>query len=134
MLECFWCICDELFVIDLVSYHSVWTDHHTFTALDTEIRHPHWDFQSDITFLPLSRSSWECSINRECRDGEIIAIRADDFSKHIADKFRRLIRDRLSARDLGSDLRWDLDLMKILECAIHRFKIFLHDRFTALAI
>src|ERR1041384_3776322 len=108
----------------------MWTDHDTLSTLDTQIGHPDWDFQSDVTLFPLGRPGGECAVYRERRDRDIVAVEANNLSEDIVDEFWCSTRDRLSARDLGSDLRWNFDLIKILKGAIHCFKVFLNDRFT----
>ncbi len=128
------CIGQQFLIIDFVADDGMRTNHDTFTALDAEFLIPDGDFQSDVALFPLGCAGGEGAIDGEGGDGDIVAVGADDLSKHVADEFRRFIRDRLPARDLGCDLSRDLDLVKICEGAVHGFKVFLDDSFTALAI
>ncbi len=75
-------------------------NHYALSALNAQIGIPNRDFKRKIAFFPLSRAGGEGTINWESGNRNVVAIRVDDLTEHIANEFRRLIRDREPARRL----------------------------------
>ncbi len=134
MLERFRCIRQQLLIIYFMTDDSMRTNHHTFSALDAQAFIPHRDFESDISLLPLRCPCGESSVDRKCRDRDVITIGADDLAQHVADKFRRFTRDWQPARRRRCDRCRDCDLIQILERSVHGVEVFPDHGLPALAI
>ena len=95
--------CNQFLIIHFVADDRMRTNHHAFTALNTQVCFPDGDFQRDIALFPLGCAERDmCRQQARRRRGDYRRRSRDHRSKHIADEFRRFIRDRQPARHLGA--------------------------------
>ena len=112
----------------------MWADEHALAALDAQIRFPDWYGIGDAAFLVTRCAARVGAIHRHGTDRKGITATGNHFAQNVAHEIWRTRWDRWHQFTLTRAGLWNLDLMQMLECAVHGGEILLHDRLAALAV
>ena len=125
---------EGLRVEGLGPYRRVRADECALVALDTELRIPDWNLESDVSPFPLRRAGGPCAVRSECADGKQIALPRHHHGGDALNEIGRLRRYERRGNAGRRRLDRELHFVKVLERKVDRGPVAPHHLISLLRV